>query len=77
MENDEDEVLPDAPASSSPEPGQAKGEPEEEVTKPAAEQTSGQVQLADLFDDDDDDEEFPGSSAVEGKLPSSPPGQAL
>lgn len=77
MESDEDEVLPDAlPASS---PGSAQSKEEQEDAKPEvdADKTPGQVQLADLFDDDDDDDEFPGSSAVETKVESSPPEPAL
>lgn len=77
MEKDEDEVLPDAPAPSSP--PNAEEEPEEDA-KPAADadKKPGQIQLADIFDDDDDDdEEFPGSSAVERKAESSPPEPAL
>ncbi|KAK2759828.1 hypothetical protein FQN54_002562 [Arachnomyces sp. PD_36] len=73
MENDD--VLPDAPATSSPGGVEPKEEPEDEDgVKPLADtdKTPGQVQLADLFIDDDDDEEFPGSSAVEAKAEESP-----
>lgn len=77
MENDEDEVLPDASAASSPVAVDPKAESEDD-TKPAADadKTSGEVKLADLFLDDDDDDEFPGSSAVEAKAESVPPESA-
>lgn len=63
-DNDDDEVLPDAPAA------------EAENNETASEQkTETGIKLEDLFagGEDDDDDEFPASSAPHAKITSSPP----
>ena len=62
-EEEDDEELRDAPPTGST-----------VDVKSAAEKPAGNtnMELDNLFDDDDDDE-FPSSSAVDSKLPSSPP----
>ena len=74
MEQDEDEVMGDAPPESASESPKPKEEPDDNA-KPVADTNNSttQVQLADLFNDDDDDDEFPGSSAIEAKVESPPP----
>ena len=81
----EDSVLPDAPSPDLVEEEEQVAENKESLTKDISSldgavklESKPDVKLEDLFDDDDsDDDEFPTSSAVGGKVESSPPAEPV